>query len=112
MAQHCPECGFANDDGANYCQRCGAFLAHADPPPGTTTATYKLGETGELEEIELDEVIARGPALVIRAGGGRAGESYPLGAGRVAAVRVRASRSRGTASRSGAGLTATSSSTT
>ena len=55
MAQHCPECGFANDEGANYCQRCGAFLAHSDPPPGTTTATYKLGETGELEEIELDE---------------------------------------------------------
>ena len=83
VAQHCPECGFANDDGANYCQRCGAFLAHSDPPPGTTTATYKLGETGELEEIELDEVIDRGPALVIRAGGGRSGESFPLGTGRV-----------------------------
>ena len=80
MAQHCPECGFANDEGANYCQRCGAFLAHADPPPGTTTATYKLGETGELEEVDLEEVIERGPALVIRAGGGRAGESFPLGA--------------------------------
>ena len=52
VAQHCPECGFANDEGANYCQRCGAFLAHSDPPPGTTTATYKLGETGELEEID------------------------------------------------------------
>ena len=83
MAQHCPECGFANADGANYCQRCGAFLAHSDPPPGTTTASYKLGETGELEEIELDEVIDRGPALVIRAGGGRGGESFPLGTGRV-----------------------------
>ena len=81
MAQHCPECGFANDEGANYCQRCGAFLAHSDPPPGATTATYKLGETGELEEIELDDVVDRGPALVIRAGGGRAGESFPLGTG-------------------------------
>ena len=70
MAQHCPECGFANADGANYCQRCGAFLAHSDPPPDTTTATYKLGETGELEEIQLDDVIERGPALVIRSGGG------------------------------------------
>jgi hypothetical protein len=83
VAQHCPECGFANDEGANYCQRCGAFLAHSDPPPGTTTATYKLGETGELEEVNLDDVIERGPALVIRAGGGRSGESFPLGAGRV-----------------------------
>jgi FHA domain/zinc-ribbon domain len=78
VAQHCPECGFANADGANYCQRCGAFLAGAEPPPGATTATYKVGETGEIEEVELESVIARGAALVIRAGGGRAGESFPL----------------------------------
>ena len=26
---HCPECGFANAEGANYCQKCGAFLAEA-----------------------------------------------------------------------------------
>ena len=78
MTQHCPECGFSNDEGANYCQRCGAFLAQSDPPPGTTTATYKVGETGELEEVKLDDVVAGGAALVIRAGGGRAGESFPL----------------------------------
>ena len=78
MSLHCPECGFSNDEGANYCQRCGAFLATSDPPPGTTTATYKIGETGELEEVELGDVVARGAALVIRAGGGRSGESFPL----------------------------------
>ncbi len=78
MAQHCPECGFANVEGANYCQRCGAFLAQSEPPPGATTATYKVGETGELEPVELDHVVARGAALVIRAGGGRAGESFVL----------------------------------
>jgi FHA domain-containing protein/zinc ribbon protein len=78
MAQHCPECGFANDDGASYCQRCGAFLASSDQAPGPTTATYKVGETGEVEVVELEEVVARGAALVIRAGGGRAGESFPL----------------------------------
>ena len=78
MAQHCPECGFANADGANYCQRCGAFLAQSEPPQGAATATYRVGETGELEEIDLGEVTARGAALVIRAGGGRAGESFPL----------------------------------
>jgi FHA domain/zinc-ribbon domain len=83
VAQHCPECGFANADGANYCQRCGAFLAQSDPAPGTTTASYKVGETGEIEEIELGDVIARGAALVIRAGGGRAGESFPLGKDRM-----------------------------
>jgi hypothetical protein len=78
VAQHCPECGFANDDGANYCQRCGAFLASSEPPTGATTATYRVGETGEIEELELEDVVARGAALVIRAGGGRAGESFPV----------------------------------
>lgn len=78
MAQHCPECGFANADGANYCQRCGAFLAQSDPPPDATTATYKVGETGEIEEVRLDDVVAAGAALVIRSGGGRAGESFAL----------------------------------
>jgi pSer/pThr/pTyr-binding forkhead associated (FHA) protein len=78
VAQHCPECGFANADGANYCQRCGAFLASSEAPPGATTATYRVGETGEIEELQLEEVVARGATLVIRAGGGRAGETFPL----------------------------------
>ena len=83
MAQHCPECGFANDDGASYCQRCGAFLAHSEQSPGISTATYKVGETGELEVVELEDVVRRGAALVIRAGGGRAGESFPLQGDRI-----------------------------
>ena len=87
MAQHCPECGFANDDGASYCQRCGAFLAHSEPPPGVSTATYKLGETGELEAVDLDDVVSGGAALVIRAGGGRAGESFPVEGDRVSVGR-------------------------
>jgi pSer/pThr/pTyr-binding forkhead associated (FHA) protein len=37
-----------------------------------------VGDTGELEELDVGDVVARGPALVIRAGGGRAGESFPL----------------------------------
>jgi FHA domain/zinc-ribbon domain len=83
VIQHCSECGAANDEGASYCQRCGAFIAQSDPPPGTTTATYKVGETGEIEEVPLKDVVAGGAALVIRAGGGRAGESFPLEAERM-----------------------------
>jgi hypothetical protein len=79
---HCPECGFANAEGANYCQRCGAFLAHAEGS-GATTATYRIGETGEFEEVALQDVVARGATLVIRSGGGRAGETFPLGRDRV-----------------------------
>ncbi len=78
MAQHCPECGFANADGANYCQRCGAFLLTSEAPATATTASYRVGETGEIEELDLSKVVSRGAALVIRAGGGRAGEVFPL----------------------------------
>ena len=42
-----------------------------------TTATYKVDESGDLEVVELQDVIAGGAALVIRAGGGREGESFP-----------------------------------
>jgi FHA domain/zinc-ribbon domain len=78
LAQHCPECGFQNADGANYCQRCGAFLAETENPQEPSTASYTVGETGDVETVDLDEVAARGPALVIRAGGGRSGEAFPL----------------------------------
>ena len=77
MALHCPECGFANAEGANYCQRCGAFLAQSESP-GKTTASYTVSDTGDIEAIELQDVIARGATLVIRSGGGRAGESFLL----------------------------------
>jgi hypothetical protein len=80
---HCPECGFTNSEGANYCQRCGAFLVAPEPGGAPTTATYKVGETGEIEEVELAEAASGGAALVIRAGGGRAGESFPLSGDRL-----------------------------
>jgi FHA domain len=86
MALHCTECGFVNVEGANYCQRCGGLLARAEGASGAgggaggdpITATYRIDEAGELVPIELDEVTAHGPALVIRAGGGRVGESFPV----------------------------------
>ncbi|HEV2769257.1 MAG TPA: FHA domain-containing protein [Solirubrobacteraceae bacterium] len=79
MARHCPECGFVNTEGANYCSKCGAYLGAEDLPKDSTTATYRVGETGELIPVELDEVVAsQGAALVIRSGGGRVGESFPL----------------------------------
>jgi pSer/pThr/pTyr-binding forkhead associated (FHA) protein len=83
VAQHCPECGFANADGANYCQRCGAFMAQSEPPPGATTASYKVAENDEPDGTEMRELPARGRALVIRSGGGRAGESFALGRDRL-----------------------------
>jgi FHA domain len=78
MALHCTECGFVNDEGANYCQRCGALLARPETSGEPITATYRIDDSGELVPVDLDEVTTRGPALVIRAGGGREGESFAV----------------------------------
>ena len=87
MALHCPECGFDNADGANFCSRCGANLSAAREkaaPAEPATATYRIDETGELVPVDVEDVVAdEGAALVIRAGGGRVGESFPLNADRM-----------------------------
>ncbi len=83
MAHHCPECGFVNDEGANYCQKCGAYIGPMESPKDPATATYRIDETGELIPVELEDVVAQGAALVIRAGGGRVGESFALQGDRI-----------------------------
>jgi hypothetical protein len=81
MAVHCPECGFVNPEGANYCQKCGAYLSTRPEGGGEepTTMTYTVDDTGEMQPVDIDEMVERtGAALVIRAGGGRAGESFTI----------------------------------
>jgi FHA domain len=80
---HCPECGFVNGEGANYCQKCGAFLAAVGGSHEDTTVQYQVDETGELKPVDPEQSGAGG-ALVIRAGGGRAGESFELAGERMA----------------------------
>jgi pSer/pThr/pTyr-binding forkhead associated (FHA) protein len=76
---HCPECGFANAEGANYCQKCGAFLGDkTETKSGDTTEVYQVDETGELRPVDLDAMTHEGAALVIRSGGGRSGEAFNL----------------------------------
>jgi pSer/pThr/pTyr-binding forkhead associated (FHA) protein len=70
---HCPQCGFANAEGANYCQKCGAYLAETE---GENTEAYQVDETGELRAVDLEQVTGEGATLAIRAGGGRAGEVF------------------------------------
>jgi pSer/pThr/pTyr-binding forkhead associated (FHA) protein len=74
---HCPECGFGNTDGANYCQKCGAFLADVTQEHDNTTAAWQLGETGEIQAVD-PETVADEATLVIRSGGGRSGETFPV----------------------------------
>jgi pSer/pThr/pTyr-binding forkhead associated (FHA) protein len=75
---HCPECGFANAEGANYCQKCGAFLGDQGGGKGDTTEVYQVDETGELRPVDLDTVTHEGATLVIRSGGGRSGEAFKV----------------------------------
>jgi pSer/pThr/pTyr-binding forkhead associated (FHA) protein len=54
MAVHCPECGFVNPEGANYCQKCGAYLG--GPSEGgeePTTMTYTVDDTGDMQPIDM-----------------------------------------------------------
>jgi len=79
MAVHCPECGFVNPEGANYCQKCGAYLSRQEGKDEPTTITYKVDDTGDMHPVDIDEVVQEsGAALVIRAGGGRSGESVTI----------------------------------
>ena len=76
---HCPECGFVNAEGANYCQKCGAFLAERESDrPGDTTEAYQVDEAGELKPVDLEQVTGEGATLAIRSGGGRAGEVFSV----------------------------------
>jgi FHA domain len=81
VARHCPECGFVVTEGANYCQKCGAFVGARERSARdeVTTATYVIDEeTGELRPVDVGDVAAESGALVIRSGGGRVGQSFPL----------------------------------
>lgn len=70
---YCPECGFQNQEAANYCSKCGALL-HT-PEPAEQTQTFSPDEGVDLVE-ELEDLSVEGPALVVRSGGGRAGETF------------------------------------
>ncbi len=77
---HCPECAFANGEGAKYCQKCGAFLGEPGEEDRESTASYRIDQaSGELIPVDLDDLLAEeGALLVVRGGGGRAGESFAL----------------------------------
>ena len=67
---YCPECGFQSPEAATYCSRCGALISRE----AVDESTMSLGP----DEIEAAAAAERidGPALVVRSGGGRAGESF------------------------------------
>jgi FHA domain-containing protein/zinc ribbon protein len=70
---YCPECGFQNPEAASYCSKCGALLHVAES--GELTETFSP-EQGEDIFDTLDDLGLHGPALVVRSGGGRSGETF------------------------------------
>jgi hypothetical protein len=70
---YCPECGFQNPEAANYCAKCGALLVREEGDE--TTQTFSPVEADEVLGT-LDDLGVEGPALVVRSGGGRSGESF------------------------------------
>ena len=73
---YCPECGFQNPEAANYCAKCGALLVRDEG--GSDTTMSFTPEEGEEDAAIRDEIKTEGPALVVRSGGGRAGEHFLL----------------------------------
>ena len=71
---YCPECGFQNPEAANYCAKCGALLVRDSGAETTMTYTPDDGEDDPAEILE--DIGVKGPALVVRSGGGRAGETF------------------------------------
>ncbi len=74
---YCPECGFQNPEAANYCTKCGALLVR-DESGADTTMSFTPEDGDEDSADILEEIKTEGPALVVRSGGGRAGEHFLL----------------------------------
>jgi hypothetical protein len=82
---YCPECGHHNREAARFCGRCGASLLEPDAGEATQAfAAYVEDESA----AEAAEEAAEGAMLVIRIGGGRAGEQFPIGSDRMAIGRA------------------------
>jgi FHA domain/zinc-ribbon domain len=80
---YCPECGYQNPESANYCARCGALLEKEPASDETTVALEPGAEGAEEAEDAFDDLGIKGPALVVRSGGGRAGEFFDLAGERI-----------------------------
>ena len=74
---YCPECGFQNLESAGYCSRCGALLV-TEGEAEDVTMTLSAEEIEEEGGVGPEDIGIEGPTLVVRSGGGRTGEQFPL----------------------------------
>jgi hypothetical protein len=73
---YCSECGFQSPAAANFCAKCGALIS-TEPAHVETTVSIPAEEVDEELRGRVDDAL-RGPALVVRAGGGRIGDTFGL----------------------------------
>jgi|SRR5436305_4747520 pSer/pThr/pTyr-binding forkhead associated (FHA) protein len=81
---YCPECGHHNRESARFCGRCGASLL--EPDAGEPTQAFAAYV--EEEAAEQPDAGDEGAVLVIRVGGGRAGEQFKIDAAKMAIGRA------------------------
>jgi pSer/pThr/pTyr-binding forkhead associated (FHA) protein len=71
---YCTECGFLSPATANYCPRCGAALTTESGAETTMSLDPEAG--GDEQDATASAVAGGGPALVVRTGGGIAGQTF------------------------------------
>jgi len=76
---YCPECGYQNPETANFCAKCGTHLKQDET--GEQTMTFTPEDVADdpgaaLRSSGAGDPRVKGPALVVRSGGGRAGETF------------------------------------
>jgi hypothetical protein len=69
---YCPECGYNNPESARFCAKCGAALVVPEQ-----TEAFAIGDASDSLDT-LDDLGLDGAVLVVRSGGGRAGETFAL----------------------------------
>jgi hypothetical protein len=72
---YCPECGYSNPEAARFCAKCGAALVV--PEQGESTEAFTAPELPESLD-PLEDLGVHGAALIVRSGGGLAGETFTL----------------------------------
>jgi hypothetical protein len=73
---YCPECGHHNRESARFCGRCGASRSELSEGVATVSLTPPA-EPGA--DSGVMAAVVEGATLVIRLGGGRAGDQFPVG---------------------------------
>lgn len=71
---YCPQCGFQNPEAANFCAKCGALLVREEA--GSETTVSLTAEEVEEAHLDIGALGIKGPALIVRSGGGLAGEVF------------------------------------